>query len=127
MSALTDVFTAIANAIRGKNGLSTTYTPSQMAQAITAIPSGGEGKLYAWSTSATSAKQFAYTLSEDPKVGDSLINGWSTASTYKTVQAYAIAKRVNTSSSQNYISPSYSPSSSNTYYRNATYDITMIT
>lgn len=40
MSALTDIFTAIANAIRGKNGLSTTYTPSQMAQAITDIPSG---------------------------------------------------------------------------------------
>ena len=42
MSALTDVFTAIANAIRGKNGLSTTYTPSQMAQAITDIPSGAD-------------------------------------------------------------------------------------
>ena len=40
MSALTDVFTAIANAIRGKNGLSTTYKPNQMAQAITDIPSG---------------------------------------------------------------------------------------
>lgn len=43
MSALTDIFTAIANAIRGKNGTQNTYTPSQMAQAITDIPSGGEG------------------------------------------------------------------------------------
>lgn len=31
----------IANAIRGKNGLSDTYTPSQMASAISAIPTGG--------------------------------------------------------------------------------------
>ena len=32
---------AIANAIRGKNGLSDTYKTSEMAAAITAIPSGG--------------------------------------------------------------------------------------
>ena len=31
---------AIANAIRGKNGASDTYTPAQMAAAIAAIPSG---------------------------------------------------------------------------------------
>lgn len=34
-------YTAIANAIRGKNGTETTYKPSDMAAAITAIPSGG--------------------------------------------------------------------------------------
>ena len=33
---------AIANAIRGKNGLSDTYKTSEMAAAITAIPSGGQ-------------------------------------------------------------------------------------
>ena len=33
----------IANAIRAKNGLSATYTPAQMAAAITALPSGGSG------------------------------------------------------------------------------------
>ena len=33
--------TNIANAIRGKNGTQTTYTPAEMAAAITAIPSGG--------------------------------------------------------------------------------------
>lgn len=33
--------TAIANAIRSKNGLTTTYTPGNMAAAILAIPSGG--------------------------------------------------------------------------------------
>lgn len=36
-------FSAIADAIRGKNGSSDTYTPSQMPQAITDIPSGGGG------------------------------------------------------------------------------------
>lgn len=34
-------YTAIANAIRGKNGTETTYKPSDMAAAITAISSGG--------------------------------------------------------------------------------------
>lgn len=36
-------YTAIANAIRGKNGTETTYKPAEMAAAITAIPSGGSG------------------------------------------------------------------------------------
>lgn len=40
MSALTDVFTAIANAIRSKKGVSTTYKPSQMADAISSIQTG---------------------------------------------------------------------------------------
>ena len=35
--------TNIANAIRGKNGTSTTYKPSEMAAAITAISGGGGG------------------------------------------------------------------------------------
>jgi len=34
-------YTDIANAIRGKNGSADTYTPAQMATAITNIPSGG--------------------------------------------------------------------------------------
>lgn len=38
---LGDTMTSIANAIRGKNGSSDTYKPSEMAAAITAIPSGG--------------------------------------------------------------------------------------
>lgn len=40
MSALTDVFTAIANAIRSKKGVSTTYKPSEMASAINSISTG---------------------------------------------------------------------------------------
>lgn len=35
--------TNIANAIRGKNGTTTTYKPSEMAAAITAISGGGSG------------------------------------------------------------------------------------
>lgn len=34
------LLTGIANAIRGKNGSSDTYTPAQMATAISAIPTG---------------------------------------------------------------------------------------
>lgn len=37
--------TNIANAIRGKNGTQTTYLPSEMATAITNIPSGGGNPL----------------------------------------------------------------------------------
>lgn len=39
---------AIANAIRGKNGQSTTYKIADMAQAITDIPSGGGGAPSFW-------------------------------------------------------------------------------
>lgn len=43
--AITEQYlTDIADAIRGKNGSSDTYTPSEMATAITNIPSGGESK-----------------------------------------------------------------------------------
>lgn len=35
--------TAIADAIRAKNGNNTTYTPAEMAAAITAIPTGSSG------------------------------------------------------------------------------------
>lgn len=40
-NTLTSIFSAIADAIRGKNGLSTRYYPADMAAAIAAIPSGG--------------------------------------------------------------------------------------
>jgi len=51
--------TSIANAIRGKNGSSTTYTPEEMAPAITAIQGSSYESLYSgeltYSTTATSA------------------------------------------------------------------------
>jgi len=48
----TDNYTAIANAIRAKNGSSDTYTPSQMATAISNIPTG---------TSLPANTKFGYT------------------------------------------------------------------
>lgn len=42
-TVLDGYFEDIADAIRGKNGSSDTYTPAQMPAAITAIPSGGGG------------------------------------------------------------------------------------
>ena len=42
-NTLTDIFSDIADSIRGKNGSSDTYTPAQMAPAIDAIPTGGGG------------------------------------------------------------------------------------
>ena len=44
--------TGIANAIRGKNGSTTTYKPSEMAAAITAISGGGEHTIEALSITA---------------------------------------------------------------------------
>lgn len=41
-------FTNIANAIRGKNGETTTYKPNEMAAAISAISSGGSGNITQW-------------------------------------------------------------------------------
>lgn len=44
MSALTDVFSAIAGAIRNKLGVATTYKPNEMATAIASIPSAPKTK-----------------------------------------------------------------------------------
>ena len=49
--------TAIGNAIRAKNGTTTTYKPSEMAAAISAIESGGSGLLLSayWNDTITGA------------------------------------------------------------------------
>ena len=49
--------TAIGNAIRAKNGTTTTYKPSEMAAAISAIESGGSGLLLSayWNDTLTGA------------------------------------------------------------------------
>lgn len=44
MSALTDIFSSIANAIRGRNGSQSTYKPEEMANAINAIEPMPDGK-----------------------------------------------------------------------------------
>ena len=91
MSQLSSIFQAIADAIRGKNGSSDTYTPSQMANAILNIPSGGGGsetETTLWtnpdSTYASFAKQ-TITLSESVSNYDKIriyfkINGGSSSS-----------------------------------------------
>ena len=67
MSALTDVFSAIAGAIRNKLGVATTYQPSEMATAIASIPSAptyiryGEGFLYYLSEGLSYRRTFAMT------------------------------------------------------------------
>ena len=63
--AITDTYlTNIANAIRGKSGSSDTYTPSEMASAITNIPSGGTDGVYLVSTDAEMA------LIQNPQIND---------------------------------------------------------
>ena len=65
MSALSDIFTAIANAIRSKNGSSDTYTPLQMASAITNIPGGfTETDLWINPNPSSSFSEQTITLSE---------------------------------------------------------------
>ena len=51
-------FTNIANAIRGKNGETTTYKPNEMAAAISALSSGGSGD---WQVAAISTVYDATT------------------------------------------------------------------
>lgn len=41
-------FTNIANAIRGKNGETTTYKPNEMAAAISALSGGSSGNITQW-------------------------------------------------------------------------------
>ena len=51
-------FTNIANAIRGKNGETTTYKPNEMAAAISALSGGGGGD---WQVAAISTVYDATT------------------------------------------------------------------
>lgn len=65
--------TNIANAIRGKNGSTNTYKPSEMADAITAISGGGSGS----NENAIVEKTFSgiYTNNEITKIGDYVFAG----------------------------------------------------
>ena len=91
--AVTETYlTNIANAIRGKNGSSDTYTPAEMATAITNIPSGGESKniqVVQGTTRTTSS-----TLTE--------IGAEMTVSKTGTYDVYWSAFRSTTSSSYTY-------------------------
>lgn len=56
----------IADAIRGKNGTQNTYTPSQMASAISAISGGMDVKLLA--ATVASDQTSTYTMLTDPQL-----------------------------------------------------------
>jgi hypothetical protein len=58
--------TDIADAIRGKNGTQNTYTPSQMASAISAISAGMDIKKLTATVSAD--KTSSYTILTDPQL-----------------------------------------------------------
>lgn len=57
MSALTDIFTSIANKIRNKLGVSTKYLPSEMPDAIDDVYSGGYNS--GWSSGYSSGRSSA--------------------------------------------------------------------
>ena len=59
-------YTAIADAIRAKNGSSDTYTPSQMAEAITAISGGVQSETVTCDYTNDSAIDFYRTKSDTP-------------------------------------------------------------
>lgn len=63
--ALNGLFTDIATAIRGKTGGSTTYTPSEMATAIAALPAGLDAGMLALIKGNASGDIVA-TLPDDP-------------------------------------------------------------
>lgn len=69
MSALTDIFTSIANAIRTKNQSATTYKPSEMSSAILAIPTGGGGTVQTLKQASVDVS--AYNPSNKPVVSPS--------------------------------------------------------
>lgn len=56
-------FTNIANAIRGKNGETTTYKPNEMAAAISALSSGGGGNITQWGKMFFSSTPYQIDLS----------------------------------------------------------------
>ena len=66
---------AIANAIRGRNGTQNTYTPAQMAAAVTAVPNayaaGDEGKVV---SNGALVAQSSSSVTQNGTVDTTLIN-----------------------------------------------------
>lgn len=108
MSALTDTFTAIANAIRGKLGVQTTYTPTQMSSAIASIPTAKEEQTK--SVTATTSQQ---TVTPDTgKVLSSVtVNPQVHSATY-TPTGYSNANDMGAQNNYRYVDTSaYEPTS----------------
>lgn len=69
--------TAIANSIRAKNGTQTTYKPSEMAAAITAIPTGGgSGGEVVFKNAFITPTADATVIDLSPWITDDNINDW---------------------------------------------------
>lgn len=108
MSALTDTFTAIANAIRGKLGVQTTYTPTQMSSAIASIPTEKPEQ-----TKSVTATTSAQTVTPDTgKVLSSVtVNPQVHSATY-TPTGYSNANDMGAQNNYRYVDTSaYEPTS----------------
>lgn len=108
MSALTDTFTAIANAIRGKLGVQTTYTPTQMSSAIASIPTQKPEQ-----TKSVTATTSAQTVTPDTgKVLSSVtVNPQVHSATY-TPTGYSNANDMGAQNNYRYVDTSaYEPTS----------------
>lgn len=68
--------TAIADAIRSKNGSSTLYKPAEMASAITAIPTGGGGGEVVFKNAFIVPTANATVIDLSPWITDDNINDW---------------------------------------------------
>ena len=64
--ALTDKLTAIADAIRAKDGTTGTMTIDQMPEKITAITTGVKADVYTWNQIPTAVKNFLDNVTYDP-------------------------------------------------------------
>lgn len=70
-------YSAIANAIRAKNGEATLYKPSEMAAAITAIPTGGgSGGEVVFKNAFITPTANATVIDLSPWITDDNINDW---------------------------------------------------
>lgn len=129
-------FTNIASAIRSKAGVSSTYTPSEMPQAILDIPSGGGASNFVTGTFTTASSGSTVGSISVPYSGTGYpvmlvivveggmynpdISGWYNSLTRYAVGQITIGKGEATST------PSYSDSGNNNYgtveviYKNST-------
>ena len=68
--------TAIADAIRAKNGTETTYKPSEMAAAISALPTGSGGGEVVFKNAFITPTANATVIDLSPWITDDNINDW---------------------------------------------------